>query len=367
MADPERAVFFDGQYITADDLTVVVDHDQQHAARHSRLLHDWGIADGLTLVKKTSGGTAYIEVQPGMAVDGTGREIVVSSATRLSESLFQQINGASTQPGASYPVFLRGKDRPAAQVATTPAACGANGQPTRVDETFEITFGHIGDASVDQPAPDVTAGPGPYGQTLWNILLGFVQWDGQHFTEKSDTADGASRRYAGVRAASVAAGGGGMLELRPNLTRQAGNIGLTLGGTPPVLNFGVYKTDGTIDPQVTIDAAGNVKANGNLSAKLKAGQPIVQSGIATDGMILQLPPGITQADIDNSKAIVHIHVTPHDPGPPAPANFAIGPVVAECHVDSTRRVRCLLRWFDTNAKEKGVRAPVDYLLIATAG
>ena len=367
MADPERAVFFDGQYITADDLTVVVDHDQQHGARHSRLLHDWGIADGLTLDKKTSGGSLYIEAQKGGAFDGTGREVIVPTATRLSETLFKQINGASTQPDAWYPVFLRGKDGPAAQAAATPTACGTNGQPTRVDETFEITFGHIGDASLEQPAPDVTAGPGPYGPILWNILLGFVQWDGQHFTDTSDTADGASRRYAGVRAASVAAGGGGVLELRPDLTRQTGNIGLSLGGTPPVLKFGVYKSDGTIDPQVTMDAAGNVKANGTVSGVLTAGQPVVQSGTATDGMILQLPPGITQADVDNGKAVLHIHVTLHDPGPTAPASFTIGPVVDQCHVDSSRRVSCLLRWFDTTGTGQSVPASVDYLLIATAG
>jgi hypothetical protein len=371
MADPERAVFFDGQYITADDLTVVVDHDQQHIARHSRLLHDWGIADGLTLDKQTSGGSTYAEVQKGMAVDPTGREVVVSSVTRLSESLFKQINGASTQPGAWYPVFLRGKDGPAAQAAATPTACGTNGRPTRVAETFEITFGHIGDASLEQPAPDVTAGPGPYGSTLWNVLLGFVQWDGQQFTDTSDTADGVSRRYAGVRAASVAAGGGGLLELRPDLTRQTGNIGLSLGGTPPVLKFGVYKTDGTIDPQVTIDAAGNVKANGTVSGALTAGQPVVQSGIATDGMILQLPAGITQAEVDSGKAVLHVHVTPHDPGPSAPAILSslIGPVVDQCHVDSTRRVRCMLRWFDSSGggQSVGLPAPVDYLLIATAG
>jgi hypothetical protein len=367
MADPERAVFFDGQYITADDLTIVVDHDQEHVARHSRLLHDWGIADGLTLDKKTSGGSPYVEVQKGMAVDGTGREVIVPLATRLSESLFKQINGASTQAGAWYPVFLRGKDGPAAQAAATPAACGANGQPTRVDETFEITFGHIGDASLEQPAPDVTAGPGPYGQTLWNILLGFVQWDGQHFTDTSDTADGVSRQYAGVRAASVAAAGGGTLELRPDLTRQAGNIGLALGGTPPVLKFGVYKTDGTIDPQVTIDAAGNVDAKGTVSGKLQAGQPVVQSGIATNGMILQLPVGITQAQVDSGQAVLHIHVTPHDPGPSAPTGHPIGPVIQQCHVDSARRVGCVLSWFDHSGGEKSLPAPVDYLLIATAG
>ena len=57
----------------------------------------------------------------------------------------------------------------------------------------------------------------------------------------------------------------------------------------------------------------------------------------------------------------------HDPGPPDPASYPIGPVVAECRVDSDRRVHCLSRWFDISANEQSVPASVDYLLIATAG
>lgn len=363
MADLERAVFFDGQYITADDLTVIIDHDQQHAARHSRLLHDWGITDGLTLTKKTSGSSSYIEVQPGMAFDGTGREVIVPSVARLTESAFSLVNGASTQPGASYPVFLRGKDGPVAQPAAAPAACGANGQPTRVDETFEIIFGHIGDAAIDQPAPDVTAGPGPDGPLLWNILLGFVKWDGQHFTGTSDAADGVGRRYAGVRADSVAAGGG-TLELRPDRTRQAGKIGLTLGGTPPLMKFGVFKSDGSLDSQLTIDASGNVAANGTVTGALAPGQVRVQSGIASDGMVLQLPPGITQADVSNGTVTVATYLVPHTPAH-SPGN-PIGPIVAECAVDSGLRITCQLQWFTGAGAAQTVPGSADYLLIVTS-
>jgi hypothetical protein len=367
VAELERPTFFDGQYVAAADLTAIVDHDQQHAARHSRLLHDWGIADGLTLKMKTSGSTSYVEVQKGMAIDGTGREVIVPGRTRLSESLFAQINSASTQPGASYPVFLRGKDGPAPQPVVAPAACNTNGQPTRVDETFEITFGHIGDASLEPPSPDVTAGPGPDGPTYWNILLGFVQWDGQHFTGTSDSADGVSRRYAGVRADSVAAGGG-MLELRPDRTPESGNIGLTLGGTPPGLRFGVYKSDGSIDAQLTVTADGNITANGAVKGKAVTGQPSVQSGTATDGVILQLPPGITQADVDGGQAVLHIFVTPTILSYQPPSSYPIGPVVDQCYVDRvTRRVSCMLRWFGTTGATQSFPASVDYLLIATTG
>jgi hypothetical protein len=364
VADLERAVFFDGQYITADDLTVIVDHDQQHAGRHSRLLHDWGIADGLILTKKTSGSTSYIEVQPGLAIDGTGREVIVPSPTRLSEASFRQVNGASTQPGASYPVFLRGRDVPAAQPAAAPAACGTNGQPTRVDETFEIFFGHIGDASLDQPAPDITAGPGPDGPVPWNILLGFVQWDGQHFTDTSPTADGVSLTFVGVRADSVAAEGG-MLELRPDRTRQAGKIALSLGGTPPVMTFGVYTSDGSVDPRLTVDAAGNVTATGTVKGALAPGQVRVQSGVATDGMTLQPPPGITQADIDNGTVSLAAYVVPHTPAT-SPGN-PIGPIIAECYVDSSSlRVNCQLQWFNPAGAFQTVSGSADYLLIVTA-
>ena len=97
----ERPAFFEGQVLAAADLTSAVEYGRAETARHDRYLHDWGIADGLELtsVAKTDTAGKYVEVtlQPGMAIDGTGREIVVPAPVRLSETDFAQVNGASPQ------------------------------------------------------------------------------------------------------------------------------------------------------------------------------------------------------------------------------------------------------------------------------
>jgi len=87
-------------------------------ARHERFLHLWGIASGLDVTgkeKQTAAGTKYQEItlSPGVAIDGTGREIVVPEAERLSDDLFDQLNVAIADKDAWYPVFLIGRDEPA--------------------------------------------------------------------------------------------------------------------------------------------------------------------------------------------------------------------------------------------------------------
>src|SRR5215813_11634426 len=107
----ERPIFFENQILGAADLTATVEYDRGQQARHNRYVHLWGIAGGLELAgkdKETSTGEKYQEItlSPGMAIDGTGREIVVPEAEQLSEDLFDQRNVAIADPDARYPVFL---------------------------------------------------------------------------------------------------------------------------------------------------------------------------------------------------------------------------------------------------------------------
>ena len=86
----ERPLFYENQILGAADLTATVEHSRSQQARHDRSLHLWGIASGLELTgndKQTAQGVAYQEItlSPGIAIDGTGREIVVPEAERLSE------------------------------------------------------------------------------------------------------------------------------------------------------------------------------------------------------------------------------------------------------------------------------------------
>jgi hypothetical protein len=363
---PERPAFFEGQVLAAADLTSTVEYSRAESARHDRYLHDWGIADGLDLtsVPKSDSAGNFVEVtlQPGMATDGTGREIVVPAPVRLSETDFAQVNGASPQAGAFYPVLLHGIDSDAPAPPLTTGGCGPASQPTRTLESFGISFGGLGAELLldDQPAPDVSAGPGPAAGRPWEILTGFVQWDNAN--KRFTAASGAGRRYAGVKADTVAARGG-TLALRAQPSPVPGQPALLVGGDPPALTFGLYKGGNAVDPRLTVSAQGDVIATGTIKGALTQGEIRVQSGTASNGIILQLPPGITEDQVARGAVILHLHLTPHTPQSTATGSSYV-PI--ECNVDADRRVHCRVQ-----VTPPGPISPqpgaADYLMVATVG
>src|SRR6266851_2968153 len=190
----DRPNFAEGQILAAADLQSSQDHASGQMARHERGLHLWGIATGLALTKQPQS-TAdtppvnYVQVTltAGMAIDGTGREIVVPADKLLSEDGFYQANVAAFG-GAStdwYPVFLIGRDEAAAAGAFGTCGASAGGHTT---EHFVIDFGHPGDAAtLDQQAvPAVSDGP---RSGAWRVLVGFVQWNAtlKKFADATDT------------------------------------------------------------------------------------------------------------------------------------------------------------------------------------
>ena len=66
MTGPLRPAFHEGQVLAAADLSATVAHARAAAARHSRYLHEWGIAEGLALVTENRTDPAtnarYVEV-----------------------------------------------------------------------------------------------------------------------------------------------------------------------------------------------------------------------------------------------------------------------------------------------------------------
>jgi hypothetical protein len=363
---PERPIFFEGQVLAAADLTGTVEYGRAEVARHERYLHDWGIAEGLelTTVERTDAGTKYVEVTlgPGLAIDGTGREIVVSVPDLLSPADFVRDNGASPKSGAYYPVLLQGTDSDTPAPPLTTGACGPASQPTRKQEGFAISYGGLGDLSLDeQPVPDVSAGPVPAaGGHPWEIQVGSVQWD--NAIKKFTDANGAGRRYAGVKADTVAARKG-TLTLRAQLSPAPGQPALLLGGDPP-FTFGLYKGGNAVDPRLTVSAQGDVVATGTIKgalAPLAQGEIRVQSGTATDGVIIPLPPGINEDQVARGGVIVYLHLTPHTPQSTTPGSW-YAPI--ECNVDASRRLHCLVHVTPAGAISPQPGA-ADYLVVAT--
>ena len=351
----ERPVFFENQILGAADLTATVDLSRGQQARHNRYLHIWGIAAGLELKgephKEKKAPFLTITLSPGVAIDGTGREIIVPASSTLSEATFSQLGVARGQPTQApneadrpwFPVFLVGRDERAPQPALSTGSCD-NSSPTRVSEGYEITFGRPGDERKAQDEVDFSEGPGKGG---WKILLGFVRWDDPQnaFNGLTSENNGVGRKYAGVQADEVAARGGS-LELRTRTKPENKKPALFIDETEDgQLRFGSLDAQGQLKAVFTVNAKGDVIAEGKISSAVAPGSVQVQSGIAMDGLLLPLPPGIDPADIDSGKFTLHFHVSPRITQTDAPtASSTWGAIPIECFVDANRRINCRVHW-----------------------
>ena len=80
------------------------------------------------------------------------------------------------------------------------------------------------------------------------------------------------------------------------------------------------------------------------AVSIKSGTVLIQSGIATDGVILPLPPGVTAEQVGPGKLALHIQVNPFVTEQAIPDDAAlIAAIPLECVVDQNRRVRCRVR------------------------
>lgn len=371
MTGPLRPTFHEGQVLAAADLSATVEYARGLAVRHARHLHDWGIAEGLGLVTQsrtdplTNSRHVEVGVAPGIAVDGTGREVVVTEPVVLRESDFEEVNGADQPTDEPYPVFLTAADREPAG-APGPVSCTGGATRTRVEESYQILFGRLGDERlVEEQRPPAPGAPPAAPPVRWLILLGYVRWTDGRFSGVETEARGVAVRFAGVRADTVAARSGA-LTLRTAPAVQEGEPALVLsGGDQPSLVFGLYQGSGRVAPLMTVAANGNLTVEGSFSGGMPAGSTLVTSGTATDGMLLPLPPGVTPQQLADGRVVIHVRLTPRTP-PTATDTTLVSTV--EAAVDDDRRVRCRTRLYDPLAIPPAVverPGAVDFLVLAT--
>jgi hypothetical protein len=362
-----RPTFYEGEILPAADLTAGVDYSRNQMARHSRYLHSWGIATGLQL--SFTNGTATLG--QGVAIDGTGREIVVPADVQLDSNTFTVFQTAD----AWYPVYLNGVDTPAAASSNLTGACGG-AQSTSMQETYQITFGTPGSEQqvAQQATVAVTAGPDGGTTGVWLILVGFVQSTGSSFSAAQTTSQNSAvvPQYVGVNAARVVSGSGSLLlATDPAAAAPAKSVmAVQIQENPAQLVFGKLGANGKVTPAFTVKANGDVTTTGQVSATSIPVAVQVQSGIAFDGMILPVPLGL-----NSNNTQFYVQVSPRiDPNLPPPA-FGAGAIPLaiplECTVNpATRRVSCRVQWFDATNMANGptiAPAPCDYLIIAASG
>jgi len=102
----ERVNFFDGKLLAAEDLSLEQTYHLERHRRHNRYLHGWGVVSGLSV---SVADNTTITVQPGVAIDCAGNELVVHECIHLS------LNG----PLDKYFVCIRYTESPAQPMPNT--------------------------------------------------------------------------------------------------------------------------------------------------------------------------------------------------------------------------------------------------------
>ncbi len=99
---PEKVSFKDHRILQASDLEEQRDFHIQRRWQHNLAMHSWGILCGLTInCEGIDPQRPSLEVRPGMALDGYGREII------LTKSLSALRTNQLLDPGLSYDVWIR--------------------------------------------------------------------------------------------------------------------------------------------------------------------------------------------------------------------------------------------------------------------
>jgi hypothetical protein len=246
ITDIERLNYYEGEFLGALDFQAEQEYHRDMRRRHNVGQHTWGIVSGLELVQIPNGNNVPgsnpqvpevdVFIQPGMAVDAFGREIVVLNKTQLTQDLFasfSNLTGAQTMSiWISYGQLMLQPPQDACTQINQPNAFG------RVQESFALTVTQNGTKPPNDlivvdgmtlPAPPPPQ-PGdivvpdddsiPYQEfssddsTInWHILLGQVTWYPPTlgvFGKLDDSKARAGRLYCGSVASAVYAPAGAL-------------------------------------------------------------------------------------------------------------------------------------------------------------
>jgi hypothetical protein len=243
ITDIERLNYYEGEFLGATDFQAEQEYHRDMRRRHNVGQHTWGIVSGLDLVLIPNGLTAAngpavdIYVQPGMAIDGFGREIVVLNKMQLTQDLFAPYANVNIPSSQTMYLWIS-----YAQLMLQPPtdACTQINQPNafgRVQEAFALSAtkdatGPTNDLIVvdgkSLPAPVAPGSPSPppplpgdivvpnddsipyqefstdESSVNWYIPIGQVSWDPSTglFENRADLAVN-GRQFAGNVTAEV--------------------------------------------------------------------------------------------------------------------------------------------------------------------
>jgi hypothetical protein len=232
----QRPVFRDGRLLRTSDF---VDEQAYHLSthrQHNTTGHTWGIAAGLELLLVDGD----MVVSPGVAVDGFGRDVVLSESRALDLRPFDQRGVDAVDVWVGYdrvdlPAAGDGVDAylDSAAIQLTDAADVDPRRPPGVDPADLVTI--AGASSPDDPA------------RRWPVYLGRVIRDLAH-PEKPPVVQGDDRPWIGLVGAAVQ-------------TADAQEWLTFSGGAQPVVEVGLKGSPG----RLRVTQPGGVELDGRLT------------------------------------------------------------------------------------------------------
>jgi hypothetical protein len=266
-----RPRFRERQVLTAPELAREQDYQVGMRRRHLVGAHSWGIVYGLALAGLPEG----FGVQPGVAVDGFGRELVLKQPVLVRSVELGELESAGADVWLLY-----------GRVAATPAArgrfdCGP-GRHSRWREEPCLRFSEVREPLEPRRPPGVTrtslefephAAPPDGNVPAWPVYLGRLTPSaaGGPGMPAYDV-DLGRRPYAGLVGESV--------------RNPRGSEGLRIGGDAGGVAVELRDAAGTLTEPLSVDAAGDttVRADTALSGELSI------AGIGADAGGLSLTP-----------------------------------------------------------------------------
>ena len=373
-----RPTFYETQILAAADLEAQLQYARSALARHERHQHIYGVVTGLDLSLNSD--KTQLLVAPGLLIDGTGRQVVVSETATATAMAFQNsgVVSQNDREDTWYPVFVSGVDQAELPSPFRREQC-VSLSTSRVDESVKITFERPGSEAIeprDPPTVDEAPG-GAAGSDAWPVLVGFVQWDrsaaatAPKFKDAQVAPDAShQRRYTGLYADSIVARGGS-LAMRTHADIEAGKPAMLLQDDPLIFQLGKLKPNGKIEALLKLTDAGDLTVTGKLKGTLAAGSVVAESGLVSDGVTIPLPAGVTQKMVDDGDAQVCVMLSPRIDQADAPDTTHLwAGFVLECFADDSRQAHCRVRWYclTTPAIASPVRdrsASFSYLITAS--
>lgn len=139
----KRPHYFDGQLLTTNDFQAEQSYFQGKGRQHQRYLHGFGVVCGLRVAPAGADKPRAVLVEPGLALDPWGREIIVPQAMEcdLGAPGCRDSLKPGGQPGPLYVVLLY-QEEPSdiLPVPTMPGPLDseASATPSRIVETFHL-------------------------------------------------------------------------------------------------------------------------------------------------------------------------------------------------------------------------------------